>query len=172
MSYHCAFTAENVRLMPTHLRRLIGKHFAGSRWADTCEFYNKIPQRYRATICFHATLKKRHTTFKFEELNESERELIVNAIDELRRYFIQCHRRPLDTIAFIHRLPLSVRKTLFLHAGLSSIELGLPLWHIKQSSCHWRHSLLTALDEMLNIFDDLPAIITSARPESYSQSLS
>ena len=169
MSYHCAFTSENVRLMPNNLRMLIGKHFAGSRWADTCNFYNKMPERYRGTVCFHATLKRRHTLFKFEELQEYERELIVSAIDELGRYFIKCHRRPLDSIALIHRLPLSVRKTLFLHAGLSTVELSLPLWHIKRTSCHWRSALLNALDEMLDIFDDLPTIITSAKPESYIQ---
>ncbi|EOZ6716752.1 replication protein B [Yersinia enterocolitica] len=169
MSYHCAFTSENVRLMPNNLRALIAKYFAGSRWTDTCNFYNKMPERYRGTICFHATLKKRHAMFKFEELQEFERELVVSAIDELGRYFIISQRRPLDSIALIYRLPLSVRKTLFLHAGLSAVELSLPLWHIKRSSCHWRSALLIALDEMLNIFDDLPVIITSAKPESYIQ---
>ncbi|CQH26693.1 TPA: replication protein B [Yersinia enterocolitica] len=169
MSYHCAFTSENVRLMPNNLRALIAKHFAGSRWTDTCNFYNKMPERYRGTICFHATLKKRHAMFKFEELQEFERELVVSAIDELGRYFIISQRRPLDSIALIYRLPLSVRKTLFLHAGLSAVELSLPLWHIKRSSCHWRSALLIAVDEMLNIFDDLPVIITSAKPESYIQ---
>lgn len=169
MSYHCAFTSENVRLMPNNLRALIAKHFAGSRWTDTCNFYNKMPERYRGTICFHATLKKRHAMFKFEQLQEFERELVVSAIDELGRYFIISQRRPLDSIALIYRLPLSVRKTLFLHAGLSAVELSLPLWHIKRSSCHWRSALLIALDEMLNIFDDLPVIITSAKPESYIQ---
>ncbi|EPF5115251.1 replication protein B, partial [Yersinia enterocolitica] len=158
MSYHCAFTSENVRLMPNNLRALIAKHFAGSRWTDTCNFYNKMPERYRGTICFHATLKKRHAMFKFEELQEFERELVVSAIDELGRYFIISQRRPLDSIALIYRLPLSVRKTLFLHAGLSAVELSLPLWHIKRSSCHWRSALLIAVDEMLNIFDDLPVI--------------
>lgn len=128
-----------------------------------------MPERYRGTICFHATLKKRHAMFKFEELQEFERELVVSAIDELGRYFIISQRRPLDSIALIYRLPLSVRKTLFLHAGLSTVELSLPLWHIKRSSCHWRSALLIALDEMLNIFDDLPVIITSAKPESYIQ---
>ncbi|EKN5932272.1 replication protein B [Yersinia enterocolitica] len=155
--------------MPNNLRALIAKHFAGSRWTDTCNFYNKMPERYRGTICFHATLKKRHAMFKFEELQEFERELVVSAIDELGRYFIISQRRPLDSIALIYRLPLSVRKTLFLHAGLSAVELSLPLWHIKRSSCHWRSALLIALDEMLNIFDDLPVIITSAKPESYIQ---
>ncbi|EKN6364544.1 replication protein B [Yersinia enterocolitica] len=155
--------------MPNNLRALIAKYFAGSRWTDTCNFYNKMPERYRGTICFHATLKKRHAMFKFEELQEFERELVVSAIDELGRYFIISQRRPLDSIALIYRLPLSVRKTLFLHAGLSAVELSLPLWHIKRSSCHWRSALLIALDEMLNIFDDLPVIITSAKPESYIQ---
>ncbi|HDL7470217.1 TPA: replication protein B [Yersinia enterocolitica] len=155
--------------MPNNLRALIAKHFADSRWTDTCNFYNKMPERYRGTICFHATLKKRHAMFKFEELQEFERELVVSAIDELGRYFIISQRRPLDSIALIYRLPLSVRKTLFLHAGLSTVELSLPLWHIKRSSCHWRSALLIALDEMLNIFDDLPVIITSAKPESYIQ---
>ncbi|EKN3567312.1 replication protein B [Yersinia enterocolitica] len=155
--------------MPNNLRALIAKHFAGSRWTDTCNFYNKMPERYRGTICFHATLKKRHAMFKFEELQEFERELVVSAIDELGRYFIISQRRPLDSIALIYRLPLSVRKTLFLHAGLSAVELSLPLWHIKRSSCHWRSALLIAVDEMLNIFDDLPVIITSAKPESYIQ---
>ncbi len=41
-------------------------------------------ERERLTVCFHAQLKQRHATMRFEEMNDIERERLVCAIDELR----------------------------------------------------------------------------------------
>ncbi|EKN4691038.1 replication protein B [Yersinia ruckeri] len=167
MSQCYAFTAENVRSIPPHLRALIGAYFADSRWQDTCKFYNNLPSRYRATICFHAELKKRHSLLRMEEMNEPERERLVGSINELRQCLAKYRKHQISNIAFIQRQPLSVRKTLFLHAGLTSVEFKLPIWHIENANCYWREALLEALRELLNIFDDAPTIITSVKPEAY-----
>lgn len=44
-------------------------------------------ERERLTVCFHAQLKQRHATMRFEEMNDVERERLVCAIDELRGAF-------------------------------------------------------------------------------------
>ncbi|SUX72897.1 Uncharacterised protein [Citrobacter freundii] len=72
---------------PAALRGLIGKYLAVPRWSDTCDFYNQMMERERLTICFHAQLKQRHANMRLEEMNDADRERLINAIDELRNTF-------------------------------------------------------------------------------------
>ena len=76
-----------VEKQPAALRGLIGKYLAAPRWQDSCDFYNQMMERERLTICFHAQLKQRHATMRFEEMNDVDRERLVCAIDELRAAF-------------------------------------------------------------------------------------
>ena len=77
-------TLNLVEKQPAAMRRIIGKHLAVPRWQDTCDYYNQMMERERLTVCFHAQLKQRHATMRFEEMNDVERERLVCAIDELR----------------------------------------------------------------------------------------
>ncbi|MGQ7115260.1 hypothetical protein ACUOFC_59185, partial [Escherichia sp. TWPC-MK] len=52
---------------------------AHSCWQDTCDYYNQMMERERLTVCFHAQLKQRHATMRFEEMNDVERERLVGA---------------------------------------------------------------------------------------------
>ncbi len=80
-------TLNLVEKQPAAMRRIIGKHLAVPRWQDTCDYYNQMMERERLTVCFHAQLKQRHATMRFEEMNDVERERLVCAIDELRGAF-------------------------------------------------------------------------------------
>ncbi|HHH1927403.1 replication protein B [Yersinia rochesterensis] len=167
MSIRCAFGPEHLRAMPLPLRAVIGKHFAGSRWRDTCNFYDSMPERYRATICFHAELKKRHALLQLAEMDNNERQRIVSALDELRHHFAKYRKHAISNVAFIQRLPISVRKTLFLHAGLSHKEFNQPASYLEEDACPWRETLIAALRELLNLFEDAPDILTAVKPDAY-----
>ena len=80
-------TLNLVEKQPAAMRRIIGKHLAVPRWQETCDYYNQMMERERLTVCFHAQLKQRHATIRFEEMNDVERERLVCAIDELRGAF-------------------------------------------------------------------------------------
>ncbi len=80
-------TLNLVEKQPAAMRRIIGKHLAVPRWQETCDYYNRMMERERLTVCFHAQLKQRHATMRFEEMNDVERERLVCAIDELRGAF-------------------------------------------------------------------------------------
>lgn len=80
-------TLNLVEKQPAAMRRIIGKHLAVPRWQETCDYYNQMMERERLTVCFHAQLKQRHATMRFEEMNDVERERLVCAIDELRGAF-------------------------------------------------------------------------------------
>lgn len=164
---HYAFTASHMQALPVNLRALIGKYFAGSRWQETCDFYNALPERYRATVCFHAGLKKRHTVIFLHELNDADRECLVNALDELRKAFAKHRRHEVGNIAYLQRLTISERKTLFMHAGLTAAEFNQPLWRIDDAGCQWRGTLLTAIRELITAFDDAPIVLTAIKPEAY-----
>ncbi|WP_437439245.1 hypothetical protein [Dickeya fangzhongdai] len=87
MKPHYAFTADHLQTLPPNLRALIGKHFADSRWAQTCVFYRRLSERYRRTLCFHAALHHRWCVYQLEEMDEMARERIVSALNELRSAF-------------------------------------------------------------------------------------
>ncbi len=70
-------TLNLVEKQPAAMRRIIGKHLAVPRWQDTCDYYNQMMERERLTVCFHAQLKQRHATMRFEEMNDVERERLV-----------------------------------------------------------------------------------------------
>ena len=80
-------TLDLVQKQPAALRVVIGKHLAEARWQDSCDFYNQMMERDRLTVCFHAQLKQRHATMRFEEMNDVDRERLACAIDELRGAF-------------------------------------------------------------------------------------
>lgn len=80
-------TLDLVQTQPAALRVVIGKHLAKPRWQASCDFYNQMMERDRLTVCFHAQLKQRHATMRFEEMNDVDRERLACAIDELRGAF-------------------------------------------------------------------------------------
>lgn len=167
MTLRLAVSSEHVHTIPIRLRSLIGKHFAGSRWEESCQFYDAMPERYRSTVCFHAGLKKHHPLLRLSELDDSERERVINALDELRSHFAKYRKHAISNAAYVQRLPISVRKTLFLHAGLTQSEFNQPVWRIEDETCIWRDKVLKAIRELLNIFADVPDILTSVKPETY-----
>lgn len=112
-----------VEKQPAALRGLIGKYLAAPRWQDSCDFYNQMMERERLTVCFHAQLKQRHATMRFEEMNDVDRERLVCAIDELRAAFSRRRQVGASEYAYISFLTVSQRRTLFMHAGLTEKNL-------------------------------------------------
>ncbi|RRO08329.1 replication protein B, partial [Pectobacterium aquaticum] len=94
-------TVSSMQNLPTGLRNVIGKHFADSRWRETCAYYNSLHERDRLTLCFHAQMKKSQTVYRLEEMPTAERERIVCAIDELRRAFSKGRIRGVNTSTFL-----------------------------------------------------------------------
>lgn len=156
-----------VRNQPAGLRHLIGQHLAAPRWRETCDFYNRMMERERLTICFHALLKQRHAVMTLEEMSEGDRERIVCGIDELRTAFAKYRRHRISDSDFIGRLTISQRRTLFMHAGLTDTEFSQPYWHIDDEACSWREALFKALRELFSLFDYAPTILTAVKPEQY-----
>ncbi|WP_349775027.1 replication protein B [Serratia fonticola] len=130
-------------------------------------FYDSMPERYRETICFHAELKKRHTLLQLHEMAEVERERVIGAIDELRQHFAKYRKHAISNTAFIQRLPVSVRKTLYRHAELSQAEFSQPIWRVEDRACAWSNQLIKAIRELLDLFEDAPDILTAVKPEAY-----
>ncbi|WP_409161210.1 replication protein B [Pectobacterium sp. B2J-2] len=162
-----AFTVSSMQNLPAGLRNVIGKHFADSRWRETCAYYNSLHERDRLTICFHAQMKKSQTVYRLEEMPTAERERIVCAIDELRRAFSKVRSRGVNTSTFLSWLNVGERKTLFMHAGLTEKEFNQPYWRIDDESCQWRKPILRALNELVSLFDAAPDILTAIKPEEY-----
>ncbi|WP_421666482.1 replication protein B [Klebsiella pneumoniae] len=127
-------TLNLVEKQPAAMRRIIGKHLAVPRWQDTCDYYNQMMERERLTVCFHAQLKQRHATMRFEEMNDVERERLVCAIDELRGAFSKRRQVGASEYAYISFLTVSQRRTLFMHAGLTEKEFNQPYWRIKEGA--------------------------------------
>ncbi len=100
-----------VEKQPAALRGLIGKYLAAPRWQDSCDFYNQMMERERLTVCFHAQLKQRHATMRFEEMNDVDRERLVCAIDELRAAFSRRRQVGASEYAYISFLTVSQRRT-------------------------------------------------------------
>lgn len=117
-------TLNLVEKQPAAMRRIIGKHLAVPRWQETCDYYNQMMERERLTVCFHAQLKQRHATMRFEEMNDVERERLVCAIDELRGAFSKRRQVGASEYAYISFLTVSQRRTLFMHAGLTEKEFN------------------------------------------------
>ncbi|MBL0909084.1 replication protein B [Pectobacterium carotovorum] len=165
-----AFTISSMQNLPAGLRNVISKHFADSRWRETCAYYNSLHERDRLTICFHAQMKKRHTIYRLEEMPAAERERIVCAIDELRNAFSESRRGGVSILTFLGRLSVSERRALFMHAGLSEKEFNQPFWHIENidnSSCQWSKPIFRALNELVSLFNTAPDILTAIKPEEY-----
>ncbi|MBA5238354.1 replication protein B [Pectobacterium aroidearum] len=162
-----AFTVSSMQNLPAGLRNVIGKHFADSRWRETCAYYNGLHERDRLTICFHAQMKKSQTVYRLEEMPTAERERIVCAIDELRRIFSLSRKRREKTSTFLSWLSVSERRTLFFHAGLSENEFNQPYWRIDDVSCSWRNKISHALNELFSLFNAAPDILTAIKPEEY-----
>ncbi|MGU3447615.1 replication protein B [Enterobacteriaceae bacterium C34A] len=156
-----------VEKQPAALRGLIGKHLAVPRWKESCDFYNKMMERDRLTVCFHAQLKQRHAATRFEEMNDVDRERLACAIDELRAAFSKRRQVGASEIAYISYLTVSQRRTLFMHAGLTENEFNQPYWRINEDSCYWREKLFRALRELFSLFEYAPTILTSVKPEQY-----
>lgn len=97
---------------PAALRGLIGKYLAAPRWSDTCDFYNQMMERERLTICFHAQLKQRHANMRLEEMNDADRERLINAIDELRNTFSKSRQMGASASTFVGRMTVSQRRAL------------------------------------------------------------
>lgn len=160
-------TPEIVRNQPAGLRGIIGKHLAAPRWRNTCDFYNRMMERERLTICFHAQLKQRHAVLNLEEMSDGDRARVVCAIDELRCAFAKYRKHGISQSGFINRLTISERRTLFLHAGLTEAEFSQPHWRIDDEACAWREALLRALRELFSLFEYAPVILTAVKPEQY-----
>ncbi|WP_129954038.1 replication protein B [Escherichia coli] len=140
-------TLNLVEKQPAAMRRIIGKHLAVPRWQETCDYYNRMMERERLTVCFHAQLKQRHATMRFEEMNDVERERLVCAIDELRGAFSK--RRQVGASEYAEK------------------EFNQPYWRINEESCYWRDALFRALRELFSLFEYAPTILTSVKPEQY-----
>ncbi|WP_241586436.1 replication protein B [Rosenbergiella epipactidis] len=156
-----------VEKQPAALRGVIGKYLAAPRWQHSCDFYNKMMERERLTVCFHAQLKQRHATMYFQEMNDVDRERLVCAIDELRVAFSRQRKVCASEYAYISLLTISQRRTLFMHAGLTEKEFNQPYWRINEDSYNWRDALFRALRELFNLFEYAPTILTSVKPEQY-----
>ncbi|MEI7189192.1 hypothetical protein [Dickeya dianthicola] len=72
MKPHYAFTADHLQNLPPNLRALIGKHFADSRWVQTCIFYRRLSERYRRTLFFHAGLTTQEFDQPLRRIDESD----------------------------------------------------------------------------------------------------
>ncbi len=162
-----AMTQGTVNNQPAGLRSLVGKYLAGPRWNDTCDFYNQMPERYRLTVCFHAQLKQRHAVMRLEEMNDSDRERLVCAMDELKCAFSKFRKAGVSSAKYIGLLTVSERRTLFMHARLTENEFNQPYWRINEDNCIWREAIFRALRELLGLFEHAPTILTSVRPEQY-----
>ncbi|HFV9290962.1 TPA: replication protein B [Serratia fonticola] len=160
-------TTEIVRNQPVGLRGLVGKHLAGPRWRETCDYYRGMMERERLTICFHAQLKQRHAVLGLEEMNEGDRQRVVCSIGELRTAFAKHRRHRISDSDFIARLTVSQRRTLFMHAGLTEAEFSQPYWRINDEACSWREALFKALRELFSLFEYAPTILTAVKPEQY-----
>lgn len=160
-------TLDLVQKQPAALRAIIGKHLAEARWQDSCDFYNQMMERDRLTVCFHAQLKQRHATMRFEEMNDVDRERLACAIDELRDAFSKRRQVGASESAYISYLTVSQRRTLFLHAGLTEKEFNQPYWRVNEEPCYWREKLFRALRELFSLFEYAPTILTSVKPEQY-----
>ncbi|ACS85870.1 hypothetical protein [Musicola paradisiaca] len=169
MKTHYAFTADHLRNLPPNLRTVIGKYFADSRWLQTCSFYNRMSERYRRTICFHAALRGNLCVYQLQEMDEVARERIVNALSELQRAFSKPRFRPSEQCPGknLGMLSISERRTLYFHAGLTSREFDQPLRRIEEPDCVWRQALYNATGELHELFADAPEILTSIKPETY-----
>lgn len=162
-----AITTAIVMRQPAGLRALVGERLAVPRWQGTCDFYNRMMERERLTLCFHARLKQRHAVMTLQEMNDAEREQLVCAVDELRSAFAVYRKHGISTTGFIGRLTISQRRTLFFHAGLTEAEFSQPYWRIDEENCLWREALFRALRELFKLFEYAPTILTSVRPEMY-----
>lgn len=160
-------TIATVMNQPAGLRAAVGERLAPARWENSCEFYNRMSERERLTICFHAQLKQRHSVMKLQEMTDGDRERVVCAIDELRAAFAKYRSRGISKSGFIGRLSISERRSLFLHAGLTEDEFSQPYWRIDDESCTWRDALFRALKELFSLFENAPTVLTSVRPETY-----
>ncbi|MDX6042914.1 replication protein B [Scandinavium lactucae] len=156
-----------VAQQPEGLRGLVGRYLAAPRWQESCDFYNKMMERERLTVCFHAQLKQRHATMRFEEMGDVDRERLACAIDELRAAFSKRRQVGASEIAYISYLTVSQRRSLFMHAGLTEKEFNQPYWRIDEDSCYWREKLFRALRELFSLFEHAPTILTSVKPEQY-----
>ncbi|MCI4202628.1 replication protein B [Dickeya dianthicola] len=171
MKPHYAFTADHLQNLPPNLRALIGKHFADSRWVQTCIFYRRLSERYRRTLCFHAALHHRWCVYQLEEMDEMARERIVSALNELRSAFgLPENQGQGQLLHAVRLLTLSERRTLFFHAGLTTQEFDQPLRRIDESDCRWAKTLNLALGELHSLFAEAPDILTSIKPEHYFRS--
>ncbi|NKI74927.1 replication protein B [Dickeya sp. CFBP 2040] len=169
MKPHYAFTAEHLQTLPPNLRALLGKHFADSRWEQTCLFYRRLSERYRRTLCFHAALHQRWCVYYLDEMDEMARERIVSALSELRSAFGEPEKQEqTHLLPSIRSLTLSERRTLFFHAGLTNQEFNQPLRRIDDPDCQWAKALIRAVGELHSMFIDAPDILTSIKPEHYS----
>ncbi|MEL7630974.1 replication protein B [Pectobacterium aroidearum] len=162
-----AFTVNTINNLPAGLRSVIGKHFADTRYSETRAYYDRLLPRYRVTVCFHAGLKKHHTTMAFDDMTMSEREQIVQALDELRGAFPKNRKAGSRLMTFLTCLRVSERRTLYRHAGLSDQEFQLPISCIDQEGSELRKPIVTALDELCSLFADMPVILTAVRAEDY-----
>lgn len=160
-------TTAIVMNQPAGLRAVVGERLASTRWQSTCNYYNKMSERERLTICFHAQLRQRHSVMKLEEMNDCDRERIVCAIDELRSAFAKYRSFRITKSCFIGRLSINERRTLYFHAGLSEEEFSQPYWRIEDENCTWREALFRALRELFSLFENAPTVLTSVRPETY-----
>ncbi|MCK2182246.1 replication protein B [Hafnia paralvei] len=160
-------TLESTRKLPAGLRSIISQHLAVPRWSETCDFYNRMTERERATICFHAFLKQHYAVVKLEEMNDADRERVVCVIAELSRAFAEYRKHGISKSGFIGRLTVSQRRTLFRHAGLTDKEFSQPYWHMDDETCLWREKLFRALRELFSLFRYAPTVLTAVKPEQY-----
>ncbi|KFX10891.1 phage protein B [Pectobacterium atrosepticum ICMP 1526] len=161
-----AFTVNTINNLPAGLRNVIGKHFADNRYSETRDYYDQLSSRYRVTVCFHAGLKKHHTTMAFDDMTMSEREQIVQALDELRGAFPKNRKAGSRLMTFLTCLRVSERRTLYRHAGLSAQDFLLPVSAIDGED-ELRKPIAAALDELCSLFADMPHILTSVQAEDY-----
>ncbi|WP_213993897.1 replication protein B [Sodalis sp. dw_96] len=167
MNNRFLFKSYHIRTLPDGIRNVIGKYFATQRWQATCAFYDKLPERYRATVCFHAGLKKQQCTFGLVEMDIIDREKIVMALDEIRCAFNDYAYRGPDRFALVEALSLSERKTLYFHASKTPIELENSYDWTQGRSPAYFLTVLCAFEELCQMFDDAPVIITAVKPSEY-----
>jgi hypothetical protein len=116
---------------------------------------------------FSRSIKQRHATMRFEEMNDVDRERLVCALDELRGAFSKRRQVGASESTYISRLTVSQRRTLFLHAGLTEQEFNEPHWRLMKRTVIGVTNLFRALRELFSLFEYAPTILTSVKPEQY-----
>ncbi|MGL4925639.1 MAG: replication protein B [Plesiomonas shigelloides] len=164
-----ALTMHHLNMQPPGLRQIIGKYMASDRWTDTCNFFDSLGLFDKVTLCAHAGVAERYAAMAFECIPTSERENIVNAIDELRHAFASYRKHEVSNTKFLSWMTVQQRKTLYVYAGLSDVESMQPYCLIDNPNWPGSEPLINAIRDLCKLFGSAPQVLTAIEPSAYSK---